>query len=234
MINSPNDDLHRLAAAFAVDALDDVERRRFEQHLATCDACTDEVASLRLTVDDLAFAVAEPPPASLKANVLAEVDRTRQVSALTGIGRGRNRTVGRLLSAAAAIVVVGLGGFAFQQRQLATRLEQSAAITEAPDARVVALNGSGSAQLTHSAKVGEGLLVTSGLSLSAAGRTYQVWVVEGATPRSLGTFDVTSGRPSKFRVRTALPKGAVVAVTDEPDGGSPQPTSTPLLASDPV
>ncbi len=39
-------DLHGLSGAYAVDALDDLERARFERHLAECEDCRAEVASL--------------------------------------------------------------------------------------------------------------------------------------------------------------------------------------------
>jgi anti-sigma factor RsiW len=115
MINLPNnnDDVHLLTGAYVVNALDEVERRRFEQHLASCHSCQDEVASLRFTVDDLAGATATEPPMSLKASVLDEVGRTRQVSA----ARGRSRSgasFARLASAAAIVAALGLGGFALQ------------------------------------------------------------------------------------------------------------------------
>ena len=38
-----NDDIHSLVGAYAVDALDDAERARFEQHLAACAECRAEV-----------------------------------------------------------------------------------------------------------------------------------------------------------------------------------------------
>ena len=36
-------DVHSLTGAYAVDALDDLERARFEQHLATCADCVAEI-----------------------------------------------------------------------------------------------------------------------------------------------------------------------------------------------
>ena len=39
-------DLHKLTGAYAVDALDDIERARFEQHLAACEDCRAEVVEL--------------------------------------------------------------------------------------------------------------------------------------------------------------------------------------------
>ena len=40
-------DVHKLTGAYAMDALDELERARFEQHLATCEDCRAEVAELR-------------------------------------------------------------------------------------------------------------------------------------------------------------------------------------------
>jgi anti-sigma-K factor RskA len=233
MINLPNnnDDVHLLTGAYVLNALDDVERRRFEQHLASCVSCEDEVASLRLTVDDLAVATIAEPPLSLKASVLAEVGRTRQVSTVRG--RSQSGTAfGRMAAAAAIIVAVGLGGFAMQQRSRANTYKTAAEIVRAPDARIIRLTGAaGSAQLTYSPSVGSGVLVTDGLASAPSGRTYQAWAIENGTPRSLGTFTAAAGRSGTVRVRKVPAVGAVVAVTEEPAGGSAQPTSTPILAS---
>src|SRR5207253_6326006 len=38
--------LHDLTAAYALDALDEPERREYEAHLARCEQCRDELASL--------------------------------------------------------------------------------------------------------------------------------------------------------------------------------------------
>ena len=64
------------------------------------------------------------------------------------------------------------------------------------------------------------------LSATAAlpgGKVYQAWKIVGKQPVSLGVF---SGRGFVAHV----PAGTVFAVTLEPEGGSPQPTSTPLFA----
>ena len=70
-------DLHKLTGAYAVDALDELERARFEQHLATCDDCRAEVAELRETAALLADTVATHPPASLRESVLAGISQVR-------------------------------------------------------------------------------------------------------------------------------------------------------------
>ncbi|MBB5233629.1 anti-sigma factor [Deinococcus budaensis] len=54
------------------------------------------------------------------------------------------------------------------------------------------------------------------------GRTYQLWQLQGQTPVSLGTF-------GEGGLLVTLPAGATVAVSVEPPGGSPQPTTQPLF-----
>ena len=57
-----NDDIHSLVGAYAVDALDDAERARFEEHLATCAECRAEVASLRGAAASVAAPRRHPAP----------------------------------------------------------------------------------------------------------------------------------------------------------------------------
>ncbi|KUG61406.1 hypothetical protein AVL61_00280 [Kocuria rosea subsp. polaris] len=71
-------DVHADAALYAVDALEPGERAAFELHLRGCAACREEVAAFGEVGAHLASAVAEPPPAALRANVLAAVHGTPQ------------------------------------------------------------------------------------------------------------------------------------------------------------
>lgn len=75
-------DIHALSGAYAVDALDDLERDRFEAHLAECSACRDEVASLTEAAGLLGEAVATTPPAGLRDRVLADISKVRPLPPL--------------------------------------------------------------------------------------------------------------------------------------------------------
>lgn len=59
---------------------------------------------------------------------------------------------------------------------------------------------------------------------AGAGQTYQLWQIQAGVPVSLGVFDEAG------LLTAALPPGATVAVSVEPPGGSPQPTTAPLFA----
>jgi len=65
------------------------------------------------------------------------------------------------------------------------------------------------------------------------GRTYQMWLVTPSAKISAGTFMPSPDGEVMMQATYALPKDslAAVAVTDEPMGGSPQPTTQPFLVA---
>ena len=79
-MTTPND-VHALSGAYAVDALDDIERAQFERHLAECPACTAEVQSLRETAALLAETTAIAPSKELRARILADITTVRPLPA---------------------------------------------------------------------------------------------------------------------------------------------------------
>ena len=71
------------------------------------------------------------------------------------------------------------------------------------------------------------------LPMPKSGRTYQMWLVTPTAKISAGTFRPTPDGEVMMQATYALPKDslAAVAVTDEPMGGSPQPTTQPFLVA---
>jgi anti-sigma-K factor RskA len=60
-----------------------------------------------------------------------------------------------------------------------------------------------------------------------------MWIVEGGTPVSAGLFPGRDGA-DVVGVDGTVDAGSVVAVTIEKAGGVDAPTTTPIVASDPV
>src|SRR5262245_48284055 len=117
-------DVHSLAGAYALDALEPSERELFDEHMASCSVCTTEVAELRETTARLANDTWETPPPRLRANVLAEVASTRQTFPGTRTAtrrppalRWRHRTKA-LVAAAVAAVVAAAGVYAVEEVRL--------------------------------------------------------------------------------------------------------------------
>jgi anti-sigma factor RsiW len=199
-----NEDIHELAAAYALDALDAGERNEFERHLPECERCRAELASLSETVGALAYAAEGPvPPEELRDRiVLAAREDPPNVIALRP--RRTRLYVGAALAAAAcAALAIGL----------------SAALSGGTSEPRLALTlqPGGTAQLA-----------VSGLGPAPAGKVYEVWVIEAGKPLPAGVFS-GGGKTVVVRLTRSVPKGAVVAVTRERAPGASKPTP-PILA----
>ncbi|MGH7699335.1 MAG: anti-sigma factor domain-containing protein, partial [Gemmatimonadales bacterium] len=82
-----------------------------------------------------------------------------------------------------------------------------------------------------------GVFIVTAFDLPPAptGRTYQLWAIQhGRPPRSMGTFNTSgAGRATVvLPVDPAITQAGFIdlcGLTQEPAGGSPQPTETPRL-----
>ncbi|HEX3788741.1 MAG TPA: anti-sigma factor [Pseudonocardiaceae bacterium] len=249
-------DVHTLTGAYALDALENVERGDFEQHLAECPHCTDEVAEFLETAARLALAVDEAPPERMRQRVLTVITTVRQEPPAVdpadnvidlAAHAARRKWVTRITTAAAVVaiaVAIGVGIDAQHEHnqlqtaegQLSQQEQQYAPVAEllaAPDVSMVtgtaATGGSGA--LIVSKKLNEAVFVASNMPVQPNDRTYQLWAI-GTTgsPRSAGVLTANaSGAVNPVLVST-LDNTATLAVTVEPAGGSKQPTTTPIMA----
>jgi anti-sigma-K factor RskA len=137
------------------------------------------------------------------------------------------------VTAAAALVVASL--FAVQAGKTQDELDAQRAraseianVLGAPDARATAGEDARgrSIGVVASASEGRAIVTLSGYGELPSGRVHQLWEMRpDVQPRSLGLFDGDTPL-----VASGLEKSATsLAVTVEPDGGSPQPTSQPVV-----
>ncbi|HEX5297819.1 MAG TPA: anti-sigma factor, partial [Streptosporangiaceae bacterium] len=116
-MSRPEREAHTLAGPYAMDAISEPDRVRFERHLAGCDECGREVAGLREATARLAAATATSPPPAMKERVMAAVAATRQQPPLeppraaSRPWHARRRLRIRLALAAAAAAVAGVAVF---------------------------------------------------------------------------------------------------------------------------
>lgn len=223
-------ELHDLAPGYVLDALSEVERRRFERHLVSCAECLATVAALQEATVELAETLAEEPPARLRRRVLTEVAVTRQPRS----SRLSPRAI-RMLGAAAALVMLMGGGWwlaGADQRLIDSMLTGddtvvlTAAVTPAGEAVV------GQARLLVDRVSGRAVLVADDLEPLPGHRVYEAWVIGAAGPRPAGLFRVAPDGGATVLLEGRVPSGSTVAVTIEPSGGSDLPTGEVLMTAE--
>jgi anti-sigma-K factor RskA len=119
--------------AYALGALDPVERPAFEVHLTTCERCQKELAELSRVTVGLGFAV-EPvsPPDALKAKTIARATsqpRPARSVVAPGTTRHDRPTIGpwKLALAASVLIGISLGLYAWSQHRQVTDLRTTLA-----------------------------------------------------------------------------------------------------------
>ncbi|MBF4461700.1 MULTISPECIES: anti-sigma factor domain-containing protein [unclassified Rathayibacter] len=180
----------------------------------------------------------EGPP-RLRAVEPSTPEAALEASPTTAESRARTRWFARpavYVSAAAVAAVLIVGGVTLPpllssgpgQTQQQTALEQ---IRNAPDVQetVGVMASGGSATLVWSSSLGRSALVVDDMAPPPEGKTYELWYIGSSGPVAAGTFDGGEGQ-TVAPLEGSLAQGAVVAVTVENAGGSPTPTSDPILA----
>nr|WP_237528317.1 MULTISPECIES: anti-sigma factor [unclassified Streptomyces] len=244
--------MHTLTGAYAADALDDAERARFEEHLALCPSCDQEVRELTATVARLALASAVAPRAALKDEVLRRVATVRQdvpdprrgTETPPGPAPHRGRGVHRWALAACLAAVVGLGGTAVWQHQRAEdardqarqvqeqtreQAQELAAVLAAPDARTRTggLTDGARGTVVASRSLDKAVFIADGMAPPPKGKVYQLWFDDGGSMRSAGLMDPDRSAATVL-MRGGIGKATGMGITVEPAGGSDEPTSSPV------
>lgn len=254
-----HDEANDLLAALALDAVDTDERTNLDHHLSECPRCRAELDSL-LGVAAIMGNSVEPLPDGLWEKISGRLydvqGETPQASPLlmdavlagtvTSIDsrrtlasrKARGALVSMSLVAAAVIIVLAfsLSGANKKVANLQGALSNSAnsaalAALQVPGHQLVNLDNTASHQRVAEFVVlpdGRGYLVKSNLPTLPSKDSYQLWGIIGGQPISIGLMGRTPNQVT-FTV-AGLSSPSVLAVTVEPAGGSPAPTS-PVVAS---
>jgi anti-sigma-K factor RskA len=226
---------------YALGVLEEPELSELHEHLGrNCEVCAPAVrrAAVRVSMFADMAPVAEPP-LNLRGRVLASV----------GIVPKFRWNWMQTWATLVAAVVLGLFWVGHLRRErirdiafhdAMEQVKQSdevLAILSAPDT-IVRVSQEGAAQPPQgkvflNPKRGV-LLVASNLPPAPEGKTYEMWVIPaGGKPVPAGLFQTESNgtavhlQPGPVDVASA----GAVAVTLEPAGGAPQPTSQPLIVA---
>ena len=239
--------------SYALGVLEGEERAALEAHLASaCPVCVRAVAEARWLVAQLAYLAPDAqPPESLRRNLLGavRVPEARRARAWFPIWAW----VGS--AALIAFAVFSLWQAHRMQNQLAEltarlkageaqrqKLAEERAIAERtnlilsdPASRLVTLQTKIGPQVHAFCHPKLGIILYGGsVPMPASNRTYQLWLVmkdKNAKPMSAAMFRPDDSGKVMLMV-PAMPADmdstAALAISEEPSGGSPQPTSAPI------
>jgi len=177
------------------------------------------------------------PAGTASASAAPTAPRGRLGSASSRASDRWFRRPGALIGVAAAAVVLvvggvvvgtGLGGPGTSQTPQASAYEQ---VTTASDVVVDTREvvGGGTATVYFSASEAKTAVAMDSAPSLPEGRVLQMWYVGKSGPVSAGVMPAVDGAGHAVLEGTYTP-GDTVAITVEPEGGSDQPTSEPIVA----
>ncbi|MFF2993669.1 anti-sigma factor domain-containing protein [Streptomyces sp. NPDC057950] len=255
-------DLHTLTGAYALHALDEDERGRFERHAADCEACAQEVRELTATAARLGLAEAAVTAPELKTRVMRHISTVRQEAPLTAPSEPaepstaaappepairrlrRGRGLSRWALAACVAAAAAFGGTAVWQHDRAREAQNQARDAERRTADLTAVLAAPDAK-SRTARLAGG---AGGTVVVSAGRDKAVFISSRMPKPPSGKvyqlwFDDagtmrSAGLMDPHRTSEAvlldgkLAKASGMGITVEPAGGSARPTSAPLALLD--
>jgi anti-sigma-K factor RskA len=221
------------AAAYVLRALGEDEGQRYREHLNDCPACNADVARLQPVADSLAVAVPRIVASEeLRERLMAKVRPEAELLKAAGAGadrapRERSRWRSRRLQIVALATALGVG-VAIGAVVLDTGSNTpSSHVTEA---QLTSAPAGAKAFVRRTGNHAE--LVISGEAQPPRGKIYEVWIARGAVPQATNAlFGVSHSGDASVNVPGNISGVHQVLVTAEPLGGSPHPTSTPIIVA---
>jgi anti-sigma-K factor RskA len=238
-----------LKDAYVLGALPEEERLEFERYLVAHPDLQVEIEELSTIVGLLAFSTQEQePPLELRRRIMDTVEAEAVHPAEVVHPRASRRSwlaglwgaVGPrdLALAAAAMLVIGLFSWSMllqgEVQDLQGRVQslQSQPQDQSQGPQMIALGGAGTEQGVRAELVtlkgDRAVLVAENMPPAPEGKTYQIWVIKGDTPKPSGLFE-PRGDSIAAVVENPVEGADAVAVTVEPQGGSKKPTTDPML-----
>ena len=201
--------------AYLLGALNDLERKAFERHLAGCAECQEEVERLRPAADALPGSVEQlDPPPGLKARLMAEVERDTKVAALP-----RRARPTRLLAVAAVLLLGLVAGFGIAQLGGEDTRTVTATVADAMP------RAGGTLQVADD----EATLRLHDMPELGGSRVYQVWLQHGDRMVPARTFEVGADGRGDVDLPDVRDADGVY-VTREARGGAQVPSEDPIVS----
>jgi Anti-sigma-K factor rskA, C-terminal/Putative zinc-finger len=240
-----HDELRDSVAAYALGALSPDEAAEVRAHLATCAACRAEYEALRPAVTAVAYSAescADPSTGAAVASPLLKARIMKQVRAEAASKPGGvTRPAYALAAACLALALISTLNNVSLRNQLRSAQTQIAAQSQ-QDAQQSQTIADLTAKNASHYRFGNGEVLARGPRLYIAmralpappsGKVYQAWTLPKGSKKMAPslTFRPAAGGVTVIRLPESAVGVAAVAVSIEPEGGSKQPTSTPIAVT---
>ncbi|MBF6177813.1 anti-sigma factor [Nocardia otitidiscaviarum] len=234
-MSDPHDtDLLELAYPYALDALTEGERGAVEHALDTADPAVaegfrDMVRDIRETVAAMTVVDAIPAPAHLEGALQRALDTG--APRLTMLRRARRRSLWWVAAAVMLVAISITAGAALLRAPAPDHGITAQQIRTQADARITTLpvTGGGTATVSASAELDAAAVSFAAVAAAPTGHTYQLWLLPAdGRPRSAAVLDALPAEADPVVVPLDSAEGLALSV--EPAGGSPQPSTEPVVA----
>jgi anti-sigma-K factor RskA len=225
-----HEEIRSLLAAYVLDAVPADEVPAIRAHILSCEECFAEADSYAESLAALSGSVdASPLPEGFADRVVrAAIGESAVVPAKVRSPWFRRMALRAVAGLAALLLVVtSVSLIGFIQRQ---RTYERIVASLIRDDDALRLQGPGGATAVVATSDSGATLVAINLGDAPEGSDYQLWLMKDGVPTPSETFDA-SGSVVIVDSVDSLEGFDGAAITVEPDGGSPQPTTEPILSS---
>lgn len=227
-----HEEMKDLLAPYVLGAIDEDERAVVRAHILSCEDCmhaADELSEVVPWLDETVEPVPLPDGFSDRVLEAVRAHDERETSSPEVVPLRRRSARWEWLAAAAVFAVIAVLSFSLYEAR-SELSEKDRVVSALVRGDEQDLHGPSGAVAKMVPTADGGLFVAAGLQDAPADHTYQLWIFEGSTPVSAGVFDAEDGVVA-FDVSKSVDDIDGVAVTVEPEGGSPKPTSDPILST---
>jgi anti-sigma-K factor RskA len=245
MMDMGRERFENLMEAYALDALSNEERAEVETYLEANPEAQAEVEELQSVVGLLALSPEDrQPPPELRKRLMRAVEAEAGPVRATLRGGHSQSDGSSILSrvkgffsirntswALAGALLIGLFSWNALLRSELREVQDPGS----GEMQTMRLSGSGMPEGSSAEVVAfpgrEAVLVAEDLPELEAGEALQIWVIDEDVPQPAGVFEPEDGMVT-VPVTRSLEGAEAIAITVEPEGGSEQPTSEPVMTAE--
>jgi anti-sigma-K factor RskA len=233
-MNDIHEEIHSVLAAYVMSAVPEEEVPAIRAHILSCEQCFEEAERFAAALAIIPESIeAEPLPRGFADRVVTaavgEEAKPEKAKRKTRWAPSLRWSLAGLAGAAVVIaLVVSTVALVSSNNRVDEYRAAVAAVVHDPDART--LGGAGGAEGVIAATDEGAVLVVADLGEAPTNRDYQLWLIEDGVPVPAETFDA-SGSVVVVNSQHSFDESDGAAVTVEPEGGSAEPTTDPVLST---